>query len=372
MRLLVLTHVKHIKEGNKWFAYAPYVREMNIWFKHVEQVEVVAPIGNHTKSDIDLDYRHDDLILNQIPEIDFSNAKKAIVSTFYIPYILRKIFLACYRADHIHLRCPGNIGLLGCFVQMFFPKKIKTAKYAGNWDPSSAQPFSYKIQKWLLSNTFLSKNMQVLVYGNWPNQTKNIKTFFTASYYENEKEELIKKDYSTSLKFAFVGSLVLGKQPLLCLDIIERLIKNDLSVTLDFYGEGALKSELESAIVNKGLETRVIIHGNVDKEKLIEAYKTAHFVILPSKSEGWPKALAEGMFFGAIPIATNVSCVSWMLDEGRRGIIISNDLNEATKKIYDVIENGNLPALSIASQLWSQQYTLDDFESAIVKLLKSQ
>ena len=38
-------------------------------------------------------------------------------------------------ADHIHLRCPGNIGLLGCFSSNFISKKIKTAKYAGNWDP---------------------------------------------------------------------------------------------------------------------------------------------------------------------------------------------------------------------------------------------
>ena len=36
-------------------------------------------------------------------------------------------------ADHIHLRCPGNIGLLGCIVQIAFPKKVKTVKYAGNW-----------------------------------------------------------------------------------------------------------------------------------------------------------------------------------------------------------------------------------------------
>jgi len=73
------------------------------------------------------------------------------------------------QADYIHLRCPGNMGL-EALVQMLFPNKPKTAKYAGNWNPKSKQPWSYRLQKWILSYTFLTQNMQVLVYGEWSNQ----------------------------------------------------------------------------------------------------------------------------------------------------------------------------------------------------------
>lgn len=82
--------------------------------------------------------------------------------------------------------------MLGCLVQIFFPKKIKTAKYAGNWDPEAKQPLSYRIQRWVLSNTFLTRNIQVLVYGEWKQQTKNIKPFFTATYSKSEIIELKK------------------------------------------------------------------------------------------------------------------------------------------------------------------------------------
>src|SRR5690606_25435867 len=129
-------------------------------------------------------------------------------SLFKLPVILFKIFKACQKTDHIHLRCPGNIGLLGCLVQIFFPKTPKTAKYAGNWDPKAKQPLSYKLQKWLLNNTFLTRNMQVLVYGNWENQTKNIKPFFTATYTDSEIEKPLERDYSGHLQCVFVGSLV--------------------------------------------------------------------------------------------------------------------------------------------------------------------
>lgn len=93
------------------------------------------------------------------------------------------------QADYIHLRCPGNMGL-EALVQMLFPNKPKTAKYAGNWNPKSKQPWSYRLQKWILSYTFLTQNMQVLVYGEWSNQTKNSKLFFSDTYSEEEMGRL--------------------------------------------------------------------------------------------------------------------------------------------------------------------------------------
>jgi hypothetical protein len=65
------------------------------------------------------------------------------------------------------LRCPGTIGLLTCLIQVLFPKKSKTAKDAGNWDPKSKQPLSYQIQKWILTTAILTKNIKTLVNDGW-------------------------------------------------------------------------------------------------------------------------------------------------------------------------------------------------------------
>lgn len=369
MKFLIITHVKHSKQNNKYFAYAPYVREMNIWLKYVDEVEIVAPLGNYEISIIDLEYRHTKLIFNKIPEIEFTSAKNCILSLIKLPMIITKIIKSCKKADHIHLRCPGNIGLLGCFVQIFYPNKIKTAKYAGNWDPQSKQPISYNIQKFLLKNTILTKNMQTLVYGKWKNQSKNIKPFFTTSYSDLEIEPLLKRNYKGSYRFMFIGALVTGKRPLMSIKIIESLLKQNIDCQLDIFGEGILNKSLQEYIIENGLKSNVILHGNVDKESLKSALKKSAFLILPSKSEGWPKAVTEAMFFGVIPITTNISCLSWMLDEGRRGILIGEDLDKAVCKIKDSIKNDNLLAISIAAQQWSQKYTLEKFESEIKKLL---
>ena len=372
MKFLIITHVNHKLNSGKVSAYAPYVREMNIWLRHIDELIIVAPKTNETKHAIDLDYKYKSIEFNKIPSIQFTDFKKAILSLLRFPVILVTIFKACRKADHIHLRCPGNIGLLGCLVQILFPKKIKTAKYAGNWDPHAKQQLSYKFQKWILSNTFLTKNMQVLVYGNWEKQSKNIKSFFTATFKDEEKEKPDIRNYNETLKFLFVGSLVKGKRPLFAIKVVEALYKKGIQVKFDIYGEGILMKQLKDYVLEYKLCGLINFHGNKEKNVVKDALKTAHFLLLPSKSEGWPKAIAEAMFFGVIPIATSISCVPYMLDFGNRGILIDLNSEKAVNKLLVHLKKEEaLIEMSNLASIWSQKYTLDVFEDEIIKLLKN-
>ncbi|KAA5822427.1 glycosyltransferase [Algibacter amylolyticus] len=370
MKFLIITHVEHKLNGRCISAYAPYVREMNIWLKHVDDVVIVAPKTSDAIGSIDLEYKHNSIQFNKIEHIQFTSVLNMLSSLFKMPLILISIYKQIKKADHIHLRCPGNIGLLACIVQIFFPKKIKTAKYAGNWDPKAKQPSSYRFQKWILSNTFLTKNMSVLVYGQWENQTKNIKPFFTASYFDSEKVKPEIRSYTEILKFAYVGGLVSGKRPLLAIKIIENLHKTGNNVRLDMYGEGERKGELKEYISKNKLEGFVKLQGNKEKQIIKEAFHKTHFLILPSKSEGWPKAVAEAMFFGSIPISMSISCIPFMLDYGKRGLLIEPNVEMAANKIVSFLnKEGELQEMSKLASNWSQKYTLDVFETEIAKLL---
>ena len=113
------------------------------------------------------------------------------------------------------------------------------------------------------------------------------------------------------------------------------------------------------------------MHGNQDAEVLKKAYQKGHFVVLPSKSEGWPKAVAEAMFWGAVPLSTPVSCVSNILDNGNRGILLQMNLEKDALKINELINNNtDFEKKSKAAINWSQDYTLELFETEIQKLLR--
>jgi glycosyltransferase involved in cell wall biosynthesis len=248
MNFVIITHVQHIKENSNYYGYAPYVREMNIWLKHVDQVTVVAPIETSQLDNIHLAYQHKHLQFKEVSNFNTTSFLNSIRTLFKLPSLLWTIFWAMKNADHIHLRCPGNMGLLGCLVQVLFPNTPKTAKYAGNWDPNAKQPLTYKIQKWILNNTFLTKNMQVLVYGEWDGSSKNIKPFFTATYSEAKKETIFPRSLQQKIKFVFVGTLSEGKKPLYAIQIVENLKKLGQDVQLDLFGDGVLKKELKSYI----------------------------------------------------------------------------------------------------------------------------
>jgi len=371
MTFLIISHTPHYKVDNQLFAYAPYVREMNLWLKYVDQVQVVAPLKNDFNMHINMAYKHDHIALTEVPAFSLLGFKEQLKTLPKLPKILSRLYKAMKQADHIHLRCPGNIGLLGCLVQILFPETQKTAKYAGNWDPKAKQPWSYNLQKWILKNTYLTKNIKVLVYGDWPNQTQNIMPFFTASYYEAEKQDIYIRNYTQKLKFCFVGSLSKGKQPDKAFELIYQLRQQNIQAELYVYGEGEMRSELEDLISQHQAEDWVKLYGNQPQSVIKKAFKYNHFLILPSQSEGWPKAVAEAMFWGCIPIVPHISCIPWMLDHGKRGILISNkDLGKDFKSLKKLLNNPEtLENISKKASEWSRQYTLDRFEEEVKMII---
>ncbi len=389
MKFLIVSNAPIIKKQEKNLAYNPYVREMEIWVKYADEVAFCCPLWRSENG----------LFVSEIPfpihknfwlfDFNITSVNALFKAFFQIPLNFLILFKAMIWADHIHLRCPGNVGLLASFIQILFPWKKKTAKYAGNWDPKSKQPWSYLLQKWILSNTFLTRNMQVLVYGEWPNQTRNIKPFFTATYSEKEiqnsefriQNKLLFQTHGFSesrtienqFKFLFVGTLSPGKQPLYAIQLVEELHKKGRKVMLELYGEGVLRKDLEQYIAQNNLEMIVVLKGNQTKETVLKAYQNSDFLILPSKSEGWPKVVAEAMFWGCVPLVTAVSCVPFMLGNGKRGVVLRLDEKQDQQKIVDLFNNPDqYHRISNAASNWSRQYTTDYFEREIAKLVKQQ
>lgn len=381
MRLAVITHVQHIQKEGRYFGYGPYVREMNLWLRHVEEVEIVAPLVEKEISAIHLPYQHSNISFSRVTEFNITSVAEIIKTVFRLPLLFWRIYKAMKEADHIHLRCPGNMGLLGAIIQIFFPRTPKTAKYAGNWDPLSKQPYTYRLQRWILSNTFLTRNMQVLVYGEWPNSSKNIRSFFTATYSEEDKiknlvsecESAIKRLeelHSGTKRFLFVGTLSKGKQPLYAVKLVEKLIREGVAAQIELFGEGKMRAELENYIRDKNLGQYVLLQGNQTKEVVEDAYRSSHFMVLPSMSEGWPKVVAEAMFWGCVPIATAVSCVPYMMDYNKRGLLLEMDAEKDSQKVNTLIDNPQVfMEMSNQGKEWSREFTLEKFEAEIQKLI---
>jgi len=395
MKLVVISSAPIVKKEEQNFLYAPYEKEMQLWAKHADTIQFCCPIWQEDRKLLIAPISFEIEPTIELKEFNITSLTNTLRAFPVVFVAMIKIFKAMKGADHIHLRCPGNMALLASFVQILFPNKKKTAKYAGNWDPNSQQPWSYRLQKWILSNTFLTRNMQVLVYGEWKNQTKNIKPFFTATYSKEEIEESGRREdgrwelevgnasqmslraesrtSETEIKFLFIGTLSCGKQPLYAIQLVAEMFKKGKKVRLDLYGEGVLRNEIEDYIQTHNLEEIIILKGNQSKEVVLKVYQTSHFLILPSKSEGWPKVVAEAMFWGCVPLVTPVSCVPYMLGNGNRGIILKENLLFDLEQLENISQNPlAYKEMAEEGKAWSRQFTTETFESEIKKLLKNQ
>lgn len=367
MKFLVVGNAPILSKDKNYYSYAPFVREMDLWFNHVVEVGFCSPI----------EFSGENLLLSAFCKKEFTFfcipefTKKDIL---FRPWLLIKsiinIYMAMHWADHIHLRCPCNLGLLGAFVQILFPLKKKTAKYAANWDWKSQQPWSYRLQQRILRNTFLTRNMQVLVYGEWPDRTKNILPFFTASYSEKDKIEVVKPDITQQVRIAFVGTLTGNKSPETALQVTKLLSERKISVQLSFCGEGVERQGLELLTKEWHLQDKVTFLGNVGYEKVKEVLQQSHFLVFISRSEGWPKAVAEAMWWGCVPITTAVSCVPQMLGNGERGFLTINNPKIIAQIIGETIDNPDtFNSKKQKGMEWAREYTIEKFELGIKKLI---
>ncbi len=388
MNLLVISDAHHLLRGGIKVAYAPYVKEMDLWMKNASQTTIMAP-AVYDKPLLTQAFKNQVFNHVAVRRLEFHKLGTALKSLISIPYQFIQLCLLMSRADHIHLRCPGNLALLACIAQFFFPSKVKTAKYAGNWDPQAKQPLSYKWQRRLLSNTFFTKNIKVLVYGDWSLPSSNIKPFFTATYKEADRKSH-DKNINQPLEFVFVGTLTENKNPQVVLQLLEGLHQQNIPATATYYGDGNLMDSLKKRAQNlqkrypEFTKPMATFYGNQLGEVVKKAYERAHFVVLASQSEGWPKVIAEGMWHGCVPIATAVSCVPWMLNgvlrekketafakaETSRGLL-HQSVAQTVSVIQELLQHPeHYREMSKNAMFWSQQFTMDRFDKEIGKLMK--
>ncbi len=375
-KFLIVSAVIHKRVNDKYAGYTPYIREMNLWLKYVEKVRVIAPVNNNPVDPLETFYNHPGLHFVSVPAMDFTSVIKAMKSFFFIPLIIFRIFQGMVWASHIHLRCPANIGLLGAFAQILFPFKYKTVKYANNWDWNSSQPLSYRIQQRILRNTFITKNTRVLVYGDWNEKSPNIYPFFTASYTNENKVDTPIREIKTQtkeLKLLFVGTLTDNKRPLECIKTIEILNRKGIKTTLDLIGDGFQRTFLEEYVLKNSLNNIVKFHGKKGPGDVTGFFRNSHILIFLSKSEGWPKVVAESMWWGCLPVTTNVSCVSQMVGNMERGILVNPEPEIVAESIVELLKKpGKYAEMCQAAMEWSREYTLEKFEDEIVKLLNNK
>ena len=103
-------------------------------------------------------------------------------------------------------------------------------------------------------------------------------------------------------------------------DLVAAVSLLNANFTLDIWGEGSRRGEIQSTINRLGLQDRAILHGAVAGSA--QALEKADVLVLPSDAEGFGLVLIEAMAAGVPVIGTNVPGIRDVIEDGISGLLV--------------------------------------------------
>lgn len=374
LRLLVVSHVTHYAHEGGWWAYGPYAREIEVWADLFSTLTIAAPVRYEPPPRDCLRLARTNIALAPIRETGGLTAKAKLTQLAAVPRMVLDLSRAMLQADAIHVRCPGNLGLLGVVLAPMFSRYL-IAKYAGQWNGYAGEPATVRLQRFLLRSRWWRG--PVTVYGSWPNQPPHIVPFFTsmmtAAQVTHANRVARGRRIELPLRVLYSGMLQRRKRVNVLIEAIKIVTERGLPIELTIVGDGPERAALVAKVAALGLSNAVRFTGALPFDKALAWCEWASCLVLPSKhSEGWPKVVAEGMCHGMLCIAVRHGQVPAMLES--RGILLdSGSANEIADALAGVIEN---PAACVetmhAANSWAREYSLEGLRDALERLCRER
>jgi glycosyltransferase involved in cell wall biosynthesis len=319
MKLVIISNMAHYRRADGVIiGHGATARELDQLATLFDRVSHVACLHDEPPPASALPYSAANIALVTVPPAggDSVGAKLGIVGHF--PLYARTILRELDDADAVHVRCPANISMLAvALLSARREPRRRWIKYAGNWSPAGAEPTSYMLQRIWLGQPY--HRAQVSINGAWAGQPSHVHTIANPSLTKAELERGRvagqTKHLGAPVRLLFVGHLGPAKGPRIAIEVLLALRRDGLDARLDLAGEGAELEALRAMSAVRGITDHVTLHGALPRAALDELYGAAHFVVLPSLTEGWPKVLSEGMASGALPIATAVGSIPSVLKQ---------------------------------------------------------
>ena len=122
---------------------------------------------------------------------------------------------------------------------------------------------------------------------------------------------------SGSKHIGFIGRLEYQKDPLLFLDVLERLPGYSATIV----GGGALEEEVRAEVEHRRL-SRVRVMGALPHHAALEELSKLQVMVMTARWEGLPHSPLEAMWSGVPVVAANVGGLSEIIESGRSGLLL--------------------------------------------------
>jgi glycosyltransferase involved in cell wall biosynthesis len=155
---------------------------------------------------------------------------------------------------------------------------------------------------------------------------------------ELQDEYLVTKPRNNKIKTIItIGSLNQNyKGTDILIDALAILFRRGIILYLSVVGDGVLRSALERQVIELGIEKQVTFHGLVPSGRpVFDLLDISDLFVLPSRTEGLPRAMIEAMARGLPCIGSSVGGIPELLLE--EDLVVVGDARSLADKIADVL-----------------------------------
>ncbi len=294
MRIVIISHTEHyIGEDGKVSGWGSTIRELDHVAEMCDELIHLAPLYNIPPPDSSLSYTSQNITHIALKPSGGQGLQKLnIIRTAY--YNLKQIHKFTKTADFIQFRAPTGIGIYVLPYLKLFRSGRYWVKYAGNW-MDQEMPFGNRLQKYWLKN--MDTSVKVTINGNWEEDQRFLafeNPCLTEKEYFQGQEIISKKveNKPNKYKLIFVGSLNRHKGVHLIIDALKELEDRSSYAELILVGDGEERGEFE--VMAQTIDFPIHFLGHCSKNKVAELLSESHVLLLPSKSEGFPKGCGRG------------------------------------------------------------------------------
>lgn len=125
------------------------------------------------------------------------------------------------------------------------------------------------------------------------------------------------------------------KQPLLWIDVAQRVLERRGDVLFLIVGDGPLRGEARRYAEAKGIARRIVMPGY--ERDAAAAIAAMDVFLLTSRAEGLPNVLIEAQGFGVPVVTTNAGGAAETLDEGRTGFAVPHCAERLAQAVLRIL-----------------------------------
>lgn len=369
-----ITQTNHWQTEKGIVAYEPYVREMRMWAKLFENVNVFAPLSNEKKNGNLVQYKCDNIHFYFVKYNNRIFSFGFIVRFFQFPVVFFQMANYICKHDVLLIRSPGHFGLMAHVLAILLRKKSIT-KYAGFFGSFKGERWPSVIERFVIKN-FLRDNHVALIYG----ESKNPHLISYFPFLMSEKEmEIIRSSKAISIrnkKFTFcsLGRLTKVKGYDLAIKGLAELYCQapDWEWEYQLIGDGPEEDALKRLAKLHNIDRRVTFLGKHDYMDAMKLIKTGDLLIMPGVKEGWPKVVIEAWLAGLIPVCARAGLITDIIMDGVNGFLFDPKPEELARVLLEI---KNLPPekrnqMIIYGKSLAKHYSTDNFERGIYSICR--